>query len=414
MKPSKFAEDVGESNSTVSLGALDGVRVIELGTLIAGPFCGQLLADYGAEVIKVEDPKSGDPMRRWGKMGPGNTSLSWQVIARNKKSISVNLRQEKGQEIVRQLVRHADIVIENFRPGTLERWGLGYETLSQINPRIIMVRISGFGQDGPYAERTGFGSIGEAMGGLRYVTGEPDRPPSRIGISIGDSLAATFSTIGALLALQARARTGRGQVVDTAIYEAVLAMMESLLPDWKLANYQRERTGSILPGIAPSNLYPTAGGQNVLIGANLDTIFGRLCKVMGVGELAQDERFATHQARGQNARELDEIIALWTSSLDIDKVLEIMNESGVPAGRIFTAADMFEDPHFAARNAIVSIEHPREGSVPMQNVAPRLSATPGSVRSAAPELGADNVYVFEDILEMSKPELDELRQNGTI
>jgi formyl-CoA transferase len=414
VSPSAFPDDVGETNSPVGPGALDGVRVIELGTLIAGPFCGQLLADYGAEVIKVEDPKSGDPMRRWGKMGPGNTSLSWQVIARNKKSITVNLRDEKGQEIVRQLVRHADIVIENFRPGTLERWGLGYETLSQINPRVIMVRVSGFGQDGPYAKRTGFGSIGEAMGGLRYVTGEPDRPPSRIGISIGDSIAATFSTIGALLALQARVRTGRGQVVDTAIYEAVLSMMESLLPDWKLANYQRERTGSFLPGIAPSNLYPTVGGQNVVIGANLDTIFARLCKAMGVGELAQDERFATHQARGQNARELDEIIARWTSSLDIDEVLETMNESGVPAGRIFTAADMFEDPHFAARNAIVSIEHPREGNVPMQNVAPRLSATPGSVRSAAPELGADNAYVFEDILGMTKPELDGLRQSGTI
>ena len=414
MESSTSEQQPGELPSEEDLGALDGIRVIEMGTLIAGPFCGQLLADHGAEVIKVEDPATGDPMRSWGKIGPGETSLSWQVIARNKKSTTVNLRHEAGQKIICDLVRHADIVLENFRPGTLERWGLGYDVLSEINPRIIMVRVSGFGQTGPYAERSGFGSIGEAMGGLRYVTGEPDRPPSRIGISIGDSLAATFSMIGALLALQARARTGRGQVVDTAIYEAVLTMMESLLPDWALANYQRERTGSILPGIAPSNLYPTADGQSVLIGANLDTVFRRLCQAMGVDELANDERFSTHEARGENSRELDDIIANWTSSLDIDVVLDSMNESGVPAGRIFTAADMFDDPHFAARNTIVSVEHPRAGNVPMQNVTPRLSATPGSVRSAAPELGADNQYVFGDLLGMSESELQGLRQNGTI
>jgi formyl-CoA transferase len=405
---------VSASRSPLNPGALDGVRVIELGSLIAGPFCGQLLADYGAEVIKVEDPENGDPMRRWGKIGPGSTSLSWQVIARNKKSISVNLREEQGQEIIRELVRDADIVLENFRPGTMERWGLGYDVLSEINPRIIMVRVSGFGQDGPYSERAGFGSIGEAMGGLRYVTGEPDRPPSRIGVSIGDSLAATFSTIGALLALHARERTGRGQVVDTAIYEAVLSMMESLLPDWQIAHYQRERTGSVLPGIAPSNLYPTAGGQNVLIAANLDTIFVRLCEAMEMPELAQDERFSSHQARGRNSQELDEIIAGWTSSLDIEAVLEAMNEAAVPAGLVFTAADMFADPHFAARKTIVSVEHPQEGTVPMQNVAPRLSATPGSVRSPAPALGADNDYVLGEILGKSPSEIDQLRQSGTI
>lgn len=404
----------GQTPLPGALGALDGVRVVELGSLIAGPFCGQLLGDYGAEVIKVEDPKGGDPMRQWGQIGAADVSLSWQVIARNKRSITCDLRTEAGQAIVRRVVTHADILVENFRPGTLERWGLDYETLSATNPGLIMVRVSGFGQSGPYAERAGFGSIGEAMGGLRYVTGEPDRPPSRIGISIGDSLAATFSAMGALLALQARVRTGRGQVIDTAIYEAVLTMMESLLPDWAIAHYQRERTGSILPGIAPSNVYPTASGQNVLIGGNLDTVFARLCVALGAEALANDPRFSTHDARGAHADELDGIIALWTGAREIETVLNAMHEHGVPASRIFTAADMFEDPHFAARNAIVSVEHPRAGRIPMQNVTPRLSVTPGSVRSAAPDLGADNHYVFEELLGMSKLEIAELERAGVI
>ena len=393
---------------------LADVRVVELGQLLAGPFCGQLLGDFGAEVIKLEDPDKGDPMRQWGREKPYGISLWWPVVARNKKSATCNLRTREGQELVRRLVARSDVLVENFRPGTLERWGLGPEQLWEVNPRLVVTRVTGYGQSGPYAPRAGFGSIGEAMGGIRYVTGEPDRAPSRAGISLGDALAATFAALGTLVALHARQRSGRGQVVDSAIYEAVLALMESLLPEWELAGYQRERTGSVLPNVAPSNVYPTGDGDMILIAANQDTVFRRLTVVMGRPELADDERYATHGARGAHMAELDELVARWTATHQADELLPLLHEGGVPAGRIFRARDMFADPHFAAREAIVRVAHPELGQVPMQNVFPRLSATPGRVRHPGPELGEHNDDVYRELLGLSDADLAKLADLGVI
>lgn len=393
---------------------LDDVRVLELGQLLAGPFCGQLLGDFGAEVIKVEDPGKGDPMRQWGREKPHGRSLWWPVVARNKKSVTCNLRVPEGQALVRRLVEHSDVLLENFRPGTLERWSLAPEQLWEINPKLIITRVTGFGQTGPYSARAGYGSIGEAMGGLRYITGDPDRPPSRTGISIGDSLAATFACIGTLVALHHRHRSGRGQVVDSAIYEAVLAMMESLVPEWKVAGYQRERTGAVLPNVAPSNVYPTRDGEMILIAANQDTVFRRLAAVMEEPWLAEDERFATHGARGANMEQLDELIAKWTSQQAADALLQRLHDGGVPAGRIFRAQDMFSDPHFAARQAIVALPHPEFGELPMQNVVPRLSDTPGRVRHVGPGLGEHNNEVYQGLLGLSDEELSRLESFGVI
>ncbi len=395
--------------------ALEGVRVVELGTLLAGPFCGQLLGDLGAEVIKVEPPGSGDPMRQWGRNKVNGRSLWWPIIARNKKSVTIDLHKPEGQQLARCLIAKADILVENFRPGTLEKWGLGYEELSRDNPGLIMVRVSGYGQSGPYHRRAGFGSIAEAMGGLRYITGYPDRPPTRIGISIGDALAGTLGALGALAALWRRdLKGGRGQVVDVAIYEAVLAYMESLIPEYSLTGYIRERTGSVLPGVAPSNIYPTADGQWLVMGANADNVFRRLCQAMGRPELADDPRFATHDARGQNMATLDAIIAEWTSTQPVDRLVELLNEVGVPAGKIYTAREMLADPHFAARNAIVWVDAPGIGKMPMQNVFPKLSATPGRVRWAGPDLGEHNREVFCGLLGLGEAELAELARKGVI
>ncbi len=395
-------------------GPLAGLRVIEMGQLLAGPFCGQLLADFGAEVIKVEPPGKGDPMREWGREKPHGQSLWWPVIARNKKSLTLDLRSADGQEILRDLARGADIVLENFRPGTMERWGLGHDALSAHNPGLIMVRVSGFGQTGPYSGHAGFGAIGEAMGGLRHVVGSPDRPPSRVGISIGDSLAATFAALGAMMALHARHRTGRGQVVDSAIYEAVLTMMESLVTEYDKAGYIRERTGSILPRVAPSNVYPTADGSGILIAANQDTVFARLAAAMGRPELAGDPRFATHTARGDAQEELDALIAEWTGARPADEVLALMNDNGVPAGRIYRAPEMLEDAHFKAREAIVRVMHPQFGELAMQNVAPRLSETPGAVRHPGPELGAHTEEVLTGVLGYDAARVARLREAGVI
>ena len=373
-------------HSAAQPGPLAGVRVLELGQLIAGPFAGQLLGDLGADVVKVEDPSRGDPMRNWGRELPQGQSLWWSIIGRNKRSVTIDLRTEQGQELVRQLAAESDVLIENFRPGTMERWGLGYEQLSRINPGLIMVRVSGFGQSGPYASRPGYGAIGEAMGGLRYVTGDPSTPPSRTGISIGDTLAAMFATIGALSALRERDRSGLGQVVDSAIYEAVLGVMESLVPEWTTGGFQRERTGTILPGIAPSNVYPTTDGW-ILIAANQDTVFSRLATAMRQPELATDERYATHIARGERQAELDEIVADFTRDKSLAEVEALLNEHGVPNGRIFRPRDMVEDPHFAARSSITSVQHPVLGDVAMQNVFPRLSRSAGAVRWPGPQLG---------------------------
>ena len=395
-------------------GPLKNLRVVEMGQLLAGPFCGQLLADFGAEVIKLEQPKVGDPMREWGRERPYGKSLWFPVVARNKKSVTLNLREKEGQEIARKLIATADILVENFRPGTLERWNMSYEQLSKENPKLVMVRVSGYGQTGPYSQRAGFGSIGEAMGGLRHVVGDPSMPPSRMGISIGDSLAATYAALGAVMAIHARTHTGRGQVVDSAIYEAVLAMMESLVPEYQQGNYIRERTGAILPNIAPSNVYPTKDGLMLVIGANQDGVFKRLCEAMGRPALAEDPRYKTHTARGQNQQELDDLIADWTRTIDAEKLEGLMEKHAIPAGRIYRAPEMLSDPHFRARQSIVSVMHKTFGDLAMQNVAPRLSATPGQVRHAGPELGEHNDEILKGVLGMKDGEIAKLTAVGVV
>jgi formyl-CoA transferase len=382
--------------------------------LLAGPFCGQLLGDLGAEVIKVEAPGQGDPLRVWGREKARGKSLWWPVVARNKKSITLDLRQAAGQELLRSLAAQADFLLENFRPGTLEKWGCGYEELSRLNPRLIMIRVSGFGQTGPYAARAGFGAIGEAMGGLRYVVGEPGGPPSRVGISIGDSLAATFACLGALAALHHRDVTGRGQVVDSAIYEAVLAMMESLITEYDKTGFVRERTGAILPHIAPSNVYPTREGEMVLIAANQDTVFARLTEVMNRPELAKDARYATHAARGAHQAELDALLSEWTETVPSQELLERLARHGVPSGRIYRAPEMLEDSHFKARQAIVSVPHPDFGELKMQNVVPKLSATPGGIRSPSPQLGEHNDATYLGLLGLKAERYAELKKMKVI
>jgi formyl-CoA transferase len=397
-----------------SSGALAGLRIVEMGQLLAGPFCGQLLGDLGAEVVKIEPPGAGDPMRQWGREKPHGQSLWWPVVARNKKSVTLDLRTPEGQDVVRRLVAVSDVVIENFRPGTLERWNLGYDVLAEINPRLVLTRVTGFGQSGPYAPRAGYGSIGEAMGGIRYVTGDPDRAPARAGISLGDSLAAAYACIGTLAALAERERSGRGQVVDSAIYEAVLAMMESLVTEWQVAGYQRERTGPVLPNIAPSNVYPTKDGQTVLVAANQDTVFRRLAAAMGEPALAQDEHYATHGARGRYAAELDDRIARWSATYLADELLDLLEQHGVPAGRTYRAQDMLRDPHFAARGSIVRVPDKTFGELAMQNVAPRLSRTPGSVRWSGPDLGEHTREVLTGLLGLSDDAVDALAAAGRI
>ena len=394
-------------------GALSDLRVLELGTLLAGPFCGQLLGDMGAEVIKIEPPEQGDPMRVWGRQQPDDPSLWWPVIARNKKAISLDLRQADGQQVLKELIAHADFLLENFRPGTLEKWGLGFDALAAINPRLIMIRVSGYGQSGPYAHRAGFGAIGEAMGGLRYVVGDPSRPPSRMGISIGDSLAATFACVGALSALHYREKTGRGQMVDSAIYEAVLGMMESLITEYDKLGFVRERTGAILPNIAPSNIYPTRDGL-VLIAANQNTVFKRLCEAMGSAQLADHPDYANHQVRGRHQAQLDELIGRWSSRLPTREVLDLMDRHGVPAGLIYRAQDMLADPQFMAREAIVTVKHPRFGDLKMQNVVPKLSETPGGIRSASPELGQHNEEIYLKLMNMPAQRFEELKLKRVI
>jgi crotonobetainyl-CoA:carnitine CoA-transferase CaiB-like acyl-CoA transferase len=395
----------------VNNGALKDIRVVEMGQLLAGPFCGQLLGDMGAEVIKVEPPGDGDPMRLWGN---GEDKVSWEVIARNKKSVSANLRMADGQALVRRLIDKADILIENFKPGTLEKWGLGPDVLVQTNPALIIARMSGYGQTGPYSNRAGFGGIGEAMGGWRYIVGEPDRPPSRMGISIGDTLTATFGCMGVLAALHARAATGKGQVIDAALYESVLQVMEGVVPEYAHMGIIRERSGSFLPGIAPSNVYCCRDGE-FMIGANNDAIFKRFCAAMGQPELAESERYATHLARGKNQIELDALINDWTKTLTIDEVDALMIAHSVPAGRVYRAPEMLADPHFKARESIVEVETERFGKLAMQNTFPKFSATPGSIRSPAPSIvGQHNAEIYGDMLGIDANEIEALRLAGAI
>jgi formyl-CoA transferase/succinyl-CoA--D-citramalate CoA-transferase len=390
-----------------SHGPLSGVRVLELGSFIAGPFSGQLLGDYGAEVIKIESPDDGDPMRRWGVKRDGD-SLWWPAIARNKRSVALDLRQERVRSVIPRLVKRCDLVMENFRPGRLVEWGLGYDVLSEVNPALVMVHISGFGQTGPRSRDAGFGSIGEAVGGIRHTTGNPDLPSTRAGVSLGDALAAMFGVIGALAALTEARSTGQGQEVDVAIYEAVAALMESTMADYELAGVVRGRSGSVLPGVAPSNVYPTADGSDILIAGNADSVFARLCRAMGRPDLAADERYATHGARGQRMEELDELIAAWTASMTAAEVLAVLEEHTVPAGRIYTAPDMLGDPHYLARDMVIRVLAEQGWEVPMAGVVPRFSRTPGSVRHAGPALGADTADVLAEVAGLSEAEIAEV------
>jgi len=395
-------------------GPLADIRLIEMGQLLAGPFCGQLYADFGAEVIKIEPPGAGDPMREWGREKAHGKPIWFSVLARNKKSITLDARQPKGQELIKKLAAKSDFLLENFRPGTMEKWNLGYEPLSALNPRLIMIRVSGYGQTGPYAARPGYGSIGEAMGGLRYVCGDPATPPARTGISIGDTLGATFAALGGLLALHARERTGRGQIVDSAIYESVLAVMECLVSEYQQTGYIRERTGSILPKIAPSNIYPTKDGLMILIAANQDTVFRRLAEAMGRPELGTDPRYATHTARGQVQVELDDMIGAWSKTLDSGPLCELLEKYGVPNGTIYRAPEMLADAHFKARQAIIEVGHKVFGPLAMQNAAPKLSATPGEVVRPGPELGEHNEEVYGGLLGLSTKAIAELKADKVI
>jgi formyl-CoA transferase len=367
-------------------GALAGLKVIELGQLIAGPFAGKFFAEFGAEVIKVEPPE-GDPLRKWRKLHEG-TSLWWYVQNRNKKSVTADLRLPEGQEVVRRLARDADLVIENFRPGTMEKWGLGYERLAEDNPGLVMLRLSGFGQTGPYRDQAGFGAIGESMGGLRYVTGFPDRPPVRPNLSIGDAIAALHGVMGALAALRHRdVNDGKGQVVDVALYEAVFNMMESTLPEYDMFGEVRERTGSNLTGIVPSNTYLTRDGQHVVIGANADSIFKRLMNLIGRTDLAEDPALADNAGRARRVDELDGVIGAWTSRHGVDDVLRMLNEAKVPSGKIYSAADIAADPQYRAREMMREVALPGGARVSVPGIVPKLSATPGDIGWIGPRLG---------------------------
>lgn len=396
---------------TTNTGPLNDIRVIELGQLIGGPFCGQLLGDMGADVIKVEQPGTGDPMRNWGR---GEAKLWWEVVARNKRCVSADLRRSEGQELVRKLVSEADILLENFRPGTLEKWNLDPVELRKQNPRLIIIRVSGYGQSGPYAGRPGFGGVGEAMAGFRYVVGEADRPASRAGISIGDSLAATYGCMGALAALHHRDKTGEGQIIDSALYEAVLQVMESLIPEYQISGIIRERSGAILPGVAPSNVYRCSDGD-YMIAANQDSIFRRFCVAMGQPQLADDPRYATHIKRGDNQQELDDLVSDWTRTLSVAKVEALMVEHAIPGGPVNRAPEMLKDPHFAARDAIIEVESERFGKLKMQNSFPKFSGTPTGFRTpAASKVGQHNEEVYSELLGLETAELDRLESEGMI
>jgi formyl-CoA transferase len=374
---------------------LQGVKVVEMGTLIAGPYCARLLAEFGADVVKIETPGAGDPLRNWRKLHEGN-SLWWYAQARNKKSVAVNLKEPDGQRIVRELAAGADIVVENFRPGTMEKWGLGYHELSARNRGLVMVRLSGYGQTGPYKDRPGFGAIGESMGGLRYITGYPDRAPVRVGISIGDSLAAMFGVIGALTALHHRTRTGTGQVVDVALYEAVFAMMESMLPEYGMDGTVRERAGAALPGIVPSNTYPCADGRYVVVGANADSIFRRMMRAIGRDDLADDPALADNAGRVKRTAELDRAISDWTSRHDLETVLQALEKAEVPSGRIYSIADIVADMHYRARG-MIERHKLGEHDLLLPGIVPKLSETPGRTRWIGPALGEHTDEVMRDL-----------------
>ena len=395
------------------MGPLSDVKVLELGTLIAGPFCSRILAEFGAQVIKVESPDGGDPLRQWRKLHQ-DTSLWWYVQARNKKSVTVNMREPEGQEIVRRLAAEADIVVENFRPGTLEKWGLGWDALSQRNPGLVMVRLSGYGQDGPYSDRAGFGAIGEAMGGLRYVTGHPDRPPVRVGISLGDAIASLYGVMGALMAMRHReVNGGKGQVVDVALYESVFSLMESLLPEYDVAGFVRERSGASLPGIVPSNTYTTRDGKYVVIGANGDSIFKRMMAAIGRDDLGGDPGLARNDGRVARTTELDQAIGDWCSAHDLDHVLKVLADAQVPSGKIYDIADIVNDLHYRARGMIAQAALPDGTPMKVPGVVPKMTATPGGTRWLGPGLGEHTDEVLAE-LGYDAEKMRDLKARGVI
>ena len=391
---------------------LKGIRVLELGSLIAGPFCAKTLGDFGAEVIKIEAPGEGDPLRRWRRMRNG-VSLWWHVQSRNKKSVTADLRRPEGQEIARRLARGCDIVIENFRPGALEKWNLGWNALSRENPRLVLVRISGYGQTGPYRDRPGFAAIAEAFAGFRHVTGFPDRPPARPNLSIGDTIASLHGVVGALMALYEVQRGGKGQVVDVALYESVFNCMESLLPEFDAQGYVRERSGSALPGIAPSNIYPCKDGSWVLIAGNADSLYRRLMTEIGRGDLRDDPALAKNDGRAAQMERIDAAIGEWTRQRSQQDVLAAMERAEVPAGRIYSAADIAADPHYAARGMLLDTVAGDGEPLRQPGIVPKLSATPGGIRSPAPRLGEHTEEVLRD-LGFSGSEIEDFRQRQII
>jgi formyl-CoA transferase len=392
---------------------LAGIRVLEMGSLIAGPFAAKILGDFGAEVVKIEPPVSGDPLRKWRKLHNG-TSLWWQVQSRNKKSLALDLRTPQGQAVVRKLVAKCDVLVENFRPGTLEGWGLGWEQLAEINPGLIMLRISGYGQTGPYRDLPGFGVIGEAMGGLRYVTGEPGRPPVRAGVSIGDSLSSLHGVMGVMFALRHREQCGgKGQVVDVALYESVFNMMESLIPEQDLLGHTRQPSGGALPGIAPTNVYRCRNGEHVLVAGNGDAIFRRLMDAIGRPDLADEPAFAHNDGRVAGVARIDAAIEAWTEQHAQGEVLALLSAAGVPAGKIYTAADILQDPHYQARGMLCDIETRDGAKFKVPGIVPKLSGTPGRLGALAPLLGEHTDDVLAGI-GFSAGEIAELREQRIV
>ncbi|MBV8665401.1 MAG: CoA transferase [Burkholderiaceae bacterium] len=414
------------TQTSQATGPLAGIKVLELGTLIAGPFCSRMLAEFGADVIKIEAPDGGDPIRQWRVLKDG-TSLWWSVQARNKKSVTLNMKDARAQEIARKLALEADIIIENYRPGVLEKWSLGYEQLKAINPAAIMVRLSGYGQTGPLRDLPGFGAIGESMGGLRYVSGHPDRPPVRIGISIGDSVAALHGALGAMMALRHRDATGgrwngkqgaecvagQGQMVDVALYEAVFNMMESLVPEFDHAGVVRERTGGALPGIVPSNTYTTGDGENIVIAGNGDAIFKRLMLAIDRQDMADDPQLARNDGRVPRTAEIDDAIQSWCATQTIDQALEVLKAADVPVGKIYSVRDMMNDPQFLARRMFEQHAFKDGTPIKLPAVTPKFSATPGTTRWLGPELGEHNDAVLGE-LGFSAAEIAQLRVDKVI
>jgi crotonobetainyl-CoA:carnitine CoA-transferase CaiB-like acyl-CoA transferase len=396
-----------------NMGPLSGVKVLEMGSLIAGPFCTRILAEFGAEVIKIELPKNGDPIRKWRVMHNDN-SIWWYVQSRNKKCITLDCRKEEGLAVVKELLKDCDVLVENFKPGTIAKWGLTPEVLEEINPKLIVCHISGYGQSGPYSNRPGFGVIGEAMGGLLHLTGYPDRPPARAGMAMGDHIASLYSVIGILMSLYHRDRNGdTGQEIDVALYESVFSLMEAMVSEYDMKGVVRKRTGFSFPGIAPSNLYPTKDQKAVIIAANADGIFQRLLKLIGRDDLIGDERFVTNELRSKHVSFLDEIIANWTSQCNLDECMDQLVKYDIPAGPIYSVEEIVHDPHYQEREMILEMDHPHTGPLKVPGVVPKLSKTPGKINWLGPNLGEHNQEIMKSI-GLTDEQINRLADHGII